>query len=235
MRGSFAGMRFSVRLALLLALLLGSACASAPGGEAAAEVRLRPCVLVLLRGGPGRAELDPAAIQEAGAGHMANIQRLAEEGSLLVAGPFIEPKVDSALRGLFVLDRADPEEALAITASDPAVQAGLLVPEAIPAESADDLGRSLALWAEALERGETPGMAKYVLAIAEPAEARRADALASDAAVLFALQLGGARAGERVLLVDREGPEQARELLAAAGADLSRWKLHPWFGSDLLR
>ena len=56
-------------------------------------------------------------------GHMANIQRMAEAGKLLVAGPFTD---NGDLRGLYVFKVATLEEAQALAAADPAVQAGRL-------------------------------------------------------------------------------------------------------------
>ena len=66
-------------------------------------------------------------------GHMKNIERLAEEGKLLVAGPFygIE-KVPGSWRGLFVLNTADTAEARLWVLSDPAVQAGVFRAELAP-------------------------------------------------------------------------------------------------------
>ena len=57
------------------------------------------------------------------AGHMANITRLAEDGKLILAGPFFG---NEALRGLFFFNVESIEEAEKLTASDPSVQAGIL-------------------------------------------------------------------------------------------------------------
>lgn len=66
------------------------------------------------------------AIQE---GHMANIQRLAREGKLLLAGPFTD---DGELRGMFVFQVGSLEEAKALCDTDPAVKAGRLRVELHP-------------------------------------------------------------------------------------------------------
>jgi uncharacterized protein YciI len=62
-------------------------------------------------------------------GHMANIQRLAKEGKLLLAGPFTD---DGELRGMFVFQVASLEEAKALCDTDPAVKAGRLRVELHP-------------------------------------------------------------------------------------------------------
>jgi uncharacterized protein YciI len=60
---------------------------------------------------------------------MANINRLAEEGKLIVAGPFED---NGELRGIFVFNVATLEEAKTLTETDPAVQAGRLIMELHP-------------------------------------------------------------------------------------------------------
>ncbi len=57
------------------------------------------------------------------AGHLANITRLAEEGKLVLAGPFFG---NEALRGLFFFNVESIEEAEKLTATDPSIEAGIL-------------------------------------------------------------------------------------------------------------
>ncbi|TGD58096.1 YciI family protein [Flavobacterium humi] len=64
------------------------------------------------------------------AGHMANITRLAKEGKLAVAGPFM--KNDRNYRGIFIFNVATVEEAQALVDSDPAVKAKLFEAELTP-------------------------------------------------------------------------------------------------------
>jgi uncharacterized protein YciI len=60
------------------------------------------------------------ALQEA---HMANIRKMAGEGKLLIAGPFLD---GGDLRGIYVFRVATMAEAQALAATDPAVKAGRL-------------------------------------------------------------------------------------------------------------
>ncbi|MDI1304619.1 MAG: YciI family protein [bacterium] len=60
-------------------------------------------------------------------GHMANINRLAKEGKLVVAGPFM--KNERNYRGIYIFNATTIEEAKEFVATDPAVQANLLEAE----------------------------------------------------------------------------------------------------------
>lgn len=63
-------------------------------------------------------------------GHMANINKLAKEGKLVVAGPFM--KNDRNYRGIYIFNVETVEEAKALVATDPAIKANLLEAELTP-------------------------------------------------------------------------------------------------------
>lgn len=71
------------------------------------------------------------ALQQA---HLANITRLAEDGRLLIAGPFAydESDADQSLRGIFIFDTETRAEAEELARTDPAVQAGRLALRIVP-------------------------------------------------------------------------------------------------------
>ena len=85
-------------------------------------------VLALLKAGPNR-DQDKEAAAELQRAHMANIQRLANDGVLVLAGPFLG---GGELRGIYVFDVDTVEEARKLTETDPAIQAGRLVMELHP-------------------------------------------------------------------------------------------------------
>ena len=82
-------------------------------------------VIAFLKTGPNK-----SANKEEGdkmqAAHMANMNKLAEAGKLVMAGPFFD---DPELRGLFIFDVETIEEAKALTETDPMIQNGILVME----------------------------------------------------------------------------------------------------------
>lgn len=64
------------------------------------------------------------------AGHMENIGKLAKEGKLVVAGPFM--KNDRNYRGIYIFNVETIDEAKALVATDPAIKANLLEAELTP-------------------------------------------------------------------------------------------------------
>jgi uncharacterized protein YciI len=74
-------------------------------------------------------------------GHIANIQRLAKEGKLYVAGPF--GKNELTYRGLFILNVKTIEEAQTLCDTDPAVKAGVFDVVLLPWYGSAALGEYL--------------------------------------------------------------------------------------------
>ena len=89
------------------------------------EHGMRNYVLVILKTGPNK--MPPGAERDAMfEGHFANMNRLATEGKLALAGPF--DGVDG-WRGLFVFAVPDIEEARQLVATDPVISTGEMVAE----------------------------------------------------------------------------------------------------------
>lgn len=108
-------------IALALALTMGPTAAVAAEQEEP-QYQMRAYVLGFLYVGPAKID-DAAKMKELQAGHMANIGKMAEEGKLILAGPFMD-KGD--LRGIFLFNTEKLEEAKGWCDSDPAVMAGAL-------------------------------------------------------------------------------------------------------------
>lgn len=89
---------------------------------------MKTYVIAYLKRGPNRSQdsATAAALQRA---HLENINRMANEGKLVLAGPFLD---DGDVRGIYVFNVKTVEEAEALTNTDPAVQAGRLVMELHP-------------------------------------------------------------------------------------------------------
>lgn len=92
------------------------------------EHGMKRFVLVFLKKGPKRDQdsAEASRIQEA---HLRNIRRLAKDGKLILAGPFLD---DGDIGGIYVFDVQTVAEARALAESDPAVKAGRLQMEFHP-------------------------------------------------------------------------------------------------------
>ncbi len=136
-----SGVTTRLMLAAALSLLVGSVViAQTPQQQAmAADTALarklgadgrgmRPYVMALLKSGPNRGQ-DSATAANLLKAHLANIQRMANEGKLVLAGPFLD---DTGLQGIYIFNVRTVEEAKALTDSDPAIKAGRLVMELHP-------------------------------------------------------------------------------------------------------
>jgi uncharacterized protein YciI len=84
--------------------------------------------LVLLKSGNNRSQ-DSASAAKIQAAHMANINRLAKEGKLIMAGPI---GAETDLRGIFIMDAKDSTEIAALVNTDTAVITGRLKMEYYP-------------------------------------------------------------------------------------------------------
>ncbi|HEX6082972.1 MAG TPA: YciI family protein [Thermoanaerobaculia bacterium] len=126
-----------IRLLLLVFLAIGVTAEEPATYDAELAKRLgadergmKSYVLCILKTGPKDAEVTGDARKEVFAGHFANIGRLADEGKLVVAGPF--GKNDRTWRGLYIFNVASVEEAEKLVVLDPAVKAGVFVYELTP-------------------------------------------------------------------------------------------------------
>ncbi|MBI5540622.1 MAG: hypothetical protein HY951_11225 [Bacteroidia bacterium] len=84
------------------------------------EYGMKWYVFVILKTGSNNIE-DKVKRDSLFAGHMANINRLADLGKLIIAGPF--GKNDKTYRGLFILNVKTIDEANELLQTDPAVKA----------------------------------------------------------------------------------------------------------------
>lgn len=88
------------------------------------ENGMKGYTFVILRTGPNKTT-DKDSLSAYFAGHMANIQKLAAEGKMVVAGPF--GKNENQFRGLFILNTTSQDEARVMLDGDPAVKDGIFI------------------------------------------------------------------------------------------------------------
>jgi uncharacterized protein YciI len=128
-----------VRNLLIALLLIGSINCFAQSKNPQYDVQLakklgaddygmKQYVIAFLKEGPHRLT-DSAARMKLQMAHLKNIGRLADEGKLIIAGPFLD---DQPLKGIFIFNVPTIEEAKKLTETDPAIRAGSLIMELHP-------------------------------------------------------------------------------------------------------
>lgn len=92
------------------------------------EYGMRQYVMAFLKSGPNPSKTKKQAdsLQRA---HLDNIKRMATDGKLVMAGPFMD---NQELRGIYIFAVESIEEAEELTRTDPAIQAGSLIMELRP-------------------------------------------------------------------------------------------------------
>lgn len=92
---------------------------------------MRNYVFCILKTGPKDSEIKGKAKRDdIFAGHMANMNRLAAEGKLALAGPF--GANDRQYRGIFIFAVTTVEEAQKLVDTDPVIKSGMMVAELTP-------------------------------------------------------------------------------------------------------
>ena len=91
-------------------------------------MELEPYTFVLLRRGPRAFEFGEEELEELQAGHLAFLDRMREEGHLLLAGPFVDQD-DETKRGLCIYRTGMEETRRLIADGDPSVRAGRMAVE----------------------------------------------------------------------------------------------------------
>jgi len=92
------------------------------------EYGMKKYVMAFLKMGPNAAKMEDAQLQLQMA-HLKNIIRMADEGKLAVAGPFMD---DGDIKGIYIFNTESLDTAMAWTSTDPAVIAGRFVMELHP-------------------------------------------------------------------------------------------------------
>ena len=92
------------------------------------EYGMRKYVMCFLKTGPTK-DLSPDSAKKIQVLHLQNISKLASQGKLCVAGPFLD---NTELEGVIVFNVETVQEAKTLAETDPAVKAGLLVMEFHP-------------------------------------------------------------------------------------------------------
>ncbi|MDF1808698.1 MAG: YciI family protein [Phycisphaerales bacterium] len=187
-------------------------------------------------------ELDQKTQSEAFAGHFSNMNRMAENGDLLVAGPYGSPKTDENLRGLWIFSTDQTTKALELAETDPTGQLGVFKFEAVQLTTDDQLLELPRLEKEDEERrladpeisDEWAGRAYFIAS----AETNKDNSVNRVSGVLL---LGTLVAQDNtridvdhtLVLLKAETIEEANSILTKAGCDPEQWELDLWYSSKV--
>lgn len=223
-----------------LTLAILAACASGPAPSSDAT-ETADYVLVLLKTGP-KQDVAPGELQELMASHFANMERLANTGELILAGPFAPPRTDPELRGVLVFDTDDLDRAEQLTESDPTVSAGIFRHEQFPWTGPAAMRRVPDLERQARETmspdaGPEATIVPFVIVTC--AEADRVERglrpLDDNGKVGFFGRLGGPDSDDALFALVARDIEEARAMLSDTFDEAApAWTLHPWYGSRAL-
>lgn len=175
----------------------------------------------------------PEQQNEAMQGHFANMQRLAAEGTLLIAGPLAEPKSDPSHRGIFVFNADTIEKGEALAATDPAGQMGIFEMDNYLLRTDAPLTELTRLEEEyeqrRLDDDDIPDAwtgRMYIMASA-PYSHDLHKQVDDAEGVLITARLTNDKGVNRVFLwLDAPNAQLAQELLPQA-----EWTMHGWYGS----
>jgi uncharacterized protein YciI len=167
--------------------------------------------------------------------HFANMQRMASEHQLVLAGPFGKEKHDPALRGLFLLATDDPTQAKAWAETDPGFQAGVFVLEYHPLQTHAALHalleQELARNAQEAAAGKHPEPGEfgrnYVLLTAQKGVEMQHELAGRP----FALLHGRIDGGRGWAVLDAQDPAAALELIGASREHMGAIELDAWFAT----
>ncbi|QDV07705.1 YCII-related domain protein [Planctomycetes bacterium Poly30] len=237
-RASAARSTVSLLVSFLGGLLVAG-CASASrtpsGGYAAADFSL-----VLLRTGSAPEGSTEALTQ----GQFDFMNELAEQGKLLIAGPFGPDKDAEDLIGIFLLDEPDVENARELGGGDPLTQAGVLRQEVLPLTTLDvirvlpsmETARQRRREAEGADM-EKPDIRAYTILTA-PDGPRAARSIfqhpAIGSTVVLMARMRAPREDELFAILDVPTAAELRARLEVANEDGIEVHISEWYGSPVI-
>jgi len=197
-------------------------------------------VMAFLVSGNSASEMTPEMRQAIQAAHMENIGKLADEGKLVIAGPFGHPSPDDSMRGIFVFDTGDVVKAREWTATDPAVKAGVLGMEMAVIRTETKLERAIELYREQLAKNggdaRKDEMRGYAVVLAKSGESASGalGGLRKAGRIVFEGELEGSTRGGYVAVIDAKDKDEAKALLEPIAAGMGEHSVFPWWASATL-
>jgi hypothetical protein len=223
----------------LISLLSVIALCFAPSALAAGPVQTYTFVYILT--GPAT-DIEAETQQRAFKGHFSNMSRMAEDCDLLIAGPYWQPKTWEDMRGMWIFNTDDLDQASEFAATDPPGKLGIFVFDILQLKTDDALLELPRLEKEDEQRrladpdtsDEWAGRGYFwaTAAVTKSNEPNRVEGVA-----LLGTLIGNndSRLKENhwLILLDATTADEAKQVLTKAGCDPEKWNIDEWYGSAM--
>lgn len=209
---------------------------------ASGAIPVKTYTFVYITTGPAT-DIEQSEQQEAFAGHFSNMKRMADEGDLLIAGPYGQAESFDDLRGLWVFNTDSTTKALELAATDPPGKLGIFVFEAVQLMTDDALLELPRLEKEDEARrladpnvpDEWAGRV-YTIATAPISESQAPTRTPS---VLMLATLSAEKdtrvtKDNRFVILDANSTDDARQALEDAGCDPDNWNFDAWYATAMI-
>ncbi len=206
-----------------------------------ASPQMQTFTFVYILTGPAT-DIDAQTQQEAFKGHFSNMSRMAEDGDLLIAGPYWQPQTWDDMRGMWIFATDDIDEALKHAGTDPTGQLGIFVFQALQLKTDDQLMELPRLEREEKQRraedpnddGERRGRGYFwaTAPIDETNEPNRVEGIAL-LGTLIGHEDTRVKEDHWLILLDATTPEDANQVLKDSGCDPENWNIDQWYGSAM--
>ncbi len=190
--------------------------------------------LTVLRAGDTMVVPKGQALRDLTHEHEAFLKTMFDESFLLTSGPFVAPRSDTSLRGLFFMDAADPKTAQARTCEDPATKSGVFSMESMSFITNSDL-RALPPLERGfrIQRGHDNVVARPFVIVTIPTStaAKTVISQLGETCVLHGDVVSGSFKGQTLCVMDCTTIGDAQAALAKVTSMVEEFTYHPWISS----
>lgn len=226
-------MNIIIRLLTLAVVLISTGAFASPP--------MQTYTFVYILTGPAT-DIDAETQQEAFKGHFSNMSRMAEDGDLLIAGPYWQPQTWDDMRGMWIFNTDDLDQASEFAATDPPGKLGIFVFDILQFKTDDALLELPRLEKEDEHRrlsdpdipDEWVGRG-YFWAFAPVAKSNEPDRVQGIALLgtLIGHENSRLQNDHWLILLDATTADEANQVLKDAGCDPTNWNIDEWYGSAM--
>jgi uncharacterized protein YciI len=190
--------------------------------------------LTVLRAGNAASVPQGKELRELTHSHEDFLKAMFDESFLLTSGPFVAPRSDTSLRGLFFMDAADPKVAQARTCEDPATKSGVFSMESMSFITDFDL-RALPPIERGfrIQRGHDDVVARPFVVVTIPTSTAATSVISQlgETCILHGDVISGSFKDQTLCVLDCTTIGDAKAALARVTSMVDEFTYHPWISS----